>query len=70
MNSAADLGGIFIVQDVTALTFAPVINMRQAGPWETGWTVNSSEEATGLAEFVYFRSCFENLHTRRSRDTV
>ena len=32
MNSAADLGGTFIVLDVTALAFAPVINMRQAGP--------------------------------------
>ena len=70
MNSAADLGGIFIVLDVTALAFTPVINMRQAEPWETGWIVNSLKEATGLAGFVYFRSCFENLHTRRSGDTV
>ena len=35
MNSGADLGGSFIVPDVTALAFAPIINMRQAGPWET-----------------------------------
>ena len=31
MNSAADLGGIFIVLDVTALTFAQSINMRETG---------------------------------------
>ena len=32
MNLAADLGGIFIVPDVTAHAFAPVIIMRQADP--------------------------------------
>ena len=32
--------------------------------------VISSGEETCLAGFVYFRSCFENVHTRRSRDTV
>ena len=35
MNSAADLGGIFIFPDVIALAFPPSIKMRQAGPWET-----------------------------------
>ena len=30
MNSAGDLGGIFIILDVTALAFAPVINMGGA----------------------------------------
>ena len=64
MNSAADLGGIFIVSGVTTLAFAQFINMRQTGPWETDWIVISSEEATGLARFVYRRSCFENVHTR------
>ena len=48
MNSAADLGSIFIILDVTAPAFAQIINMRQAGPWETDWIVISSEEATGL----------------------
>ena len=33
MNSAAVLGGIFILLDVTALAFAQIINMRQTGPW-------------------------------------
>ena len=32
MNSAADLSGIFIVLDVTALAFAQIINLRQTGP--------------------------------------
>ena len=32
MNSAADLGGTFIVIDVTTLAFAHIINMR-----ETAW---------------------------------
>ena len=32
MNSAADLGGTFIVLDVTtALAFAQIINMRETG---------------------------------------
>ena len=34
MNSTADLGGIFIVLDGTALAFAQIINLRQTGPWE------------------------------------
>ena len=70
MNSAADLGGIFIVLDVTALASAQIINMRQTGHWETDWIVISSEEGTGPGRFVYFQSCFGNVHTRRSRDTV
>ena len=43
MNLAADLGGIFNILDVTAPAFAQIINMRQTGPWETDWTVISSE---------------------------
>ena len=31
MNSAAHLGGIFIILDVTALAFAQIINMSKAG---------------------------------------
>ena len=49
MNSAADLGGAFIVLDVTALAFAQIINMRETGHGETDWTVVSSKEATGQA---------------------
>ena len=49
MNLAADLGGIFIVLDVTALAFA---HMRHTGPWKTDWIVISSEEATGMARFI------------------
>ena len=70
MNSAADLGSIFNVLDVTALAVAQIINMRETGPWETDWIVISLEEGTGLAGFVYFRSCSENVHTGRSRDMV
>ena len=29
MNSAADLGGIFIVLDITAPAFAQIVNMRE-----------------------------------------
>ena len=39
MNSAADLGGTFIVLDETALAFAQIINMGEIGPWETEWIV-------------------------------
>ena len=41
MDLAADLGGIFIVLNVTALASAQIINMR-----ETDLIVISSEEAT------------------------
>ena len=56
MDSAANLGGIFIVPDVTALVypFAQIINMRETGPWETDWIVISSEEATGQASLFTF----------------
>ena len=71
MNSTADLGGIFIILNVTSLAYAPIINMRQVGPFEACWIVISSEEATGQAQagFVYFWWCFENVHKRRSPDT-
>ena len=70
MNSAADLGSIFIFLYVTALAFVQIINMRKTGPWERDWIVINSEEATGQARIVYFRPCFESIHMRRSRDTV
>ena len=71
MSSVADLSGIFIVLDVTALAFAQIINMREIRPWETDPLEISLEEATGQASFfVYFQPCFENVYTRRSRDTV
>ena len=74
MNSATDFGCIFIALDVAALSFAQILNMPErqdaSRPWETDLIVISAEEATGLAGFVYFRSCFENFHTRRSCNTV
>ena len=56
MDSAANLGGIFIVPDVTALAypFAQIINMRETGPWETDWMVISSEEAMGQTSLFTF----------------
>ena len=68
MNSAADLGGIFIVLDMLLLLL--LHKLYETGPLETDWKVISSAVATGQAGFVYFHSCFENVHTRRSRDTV
>ena len=65
-----NLGGIFIVPYTTALVFAPIINMRQTGPWETDWIVISLEQTKGLAGFVHFRSCFESVQIRRTGDTV
>ena len=56
MNSASDLDGIFIFLDVTALAYA---HMGQARTCKTDWIVISSEGATGIARFVYFRSCFK-----------
>ena len=63
MNLATGLGGIFIVLGVTALAFCT--NYK----YETHWIVISLEEAAGLVWFLYILSCFENVHTRRSRDT-
>ena len=37
MSSAADLGGIFIVPDVTASASIQIINMGDVGPWERDW---------------------------------
>ena len=72
MRSAADLDGIFIVLVVAALAFTQIVNMRETGPSEKDWIVLSSVEATpnGPSLFVYFQSCFENVHKGRSRDTV
>ena len=53
LSSAADLGDILIVLNVTALAFAPIINMRETGPWETDWIVISSEEATTKPVFTF-----------------
>ena len=51
VNSAADLGGTFIVLDVIALAFAQIINMRETGHWETDWIVISSKESSQLRQF-------------------
>ena len=37
MNSAADLGRISIVPDVTALASVQIIKMGDIGPWEPDW---------------------------------
>ena len=54
MRAAEDLGGIFIILDVTALAFAQIISLRETRPWEIGWIVISSEEATGQASSFTF----------------
>ena len=46
MNSAADLGGIWIVLNLTTLAFAQIKEKGKAGPCETDWIVISSEEVT------------------------
>ena len=59
MSSAANLGDIFIVLDVTSLAqlFAQIINMRETGSWKTDWIVISSEQTTGQASlFTFIRS--------------
>ena len=69
MNSVADLGGIFYRSRFNCSCFCTSYKC------ETGRTLGDGLdgdqfEAMGLAGFVYFRSCFENNHTRRTRDTV
>ena len=54
MSSAEDLGGIFIVLDVTALAFAQIINKKETAAWETDCIVIRSEEATGQASLFTF----------------
>ena len=56
VSSAANLGGIFIALDVTALAqpFAQIIYMTDTGPWETDWMVISSEKAMGRASLFTF----------------
>ena len=74
MSSAANLSGIFIVLNVNVLafkTFHTDYEYKRDRPLVTDWIVINSEEATGQASlFVCFQSCFENVHTIRSRDTV
>ena len=53
MSSAADLGGIFIIIDVTALAFEEIINVRETAHWGTNWIVLSSEKATGQASLTF-----------------
>ena len=56
VSSAANLGGILIVLDITALVqpFAQIMNIRETEPWETDWIAISSEEATGQASLFTF----------------
>ena len=37
MNLATDMGGIFIIPDVTARASLQIINIGDTGPWETDW---------------------------------
>ena len=37
MNSAADMGGMFIVPGVTICASLQIINIGDTGPWETDW---------------------------------
>ena len=39
MNLAAEMGGMFIVPDVTVRAYLQIINIniRDTGPWETDW---------------------------------
>ena len=57
--SAADLGGISIIVNVTPLALALSMNMRNTGPGETDWLVISSKEATDQASFFTFSYAFK-----------
>ena len=70
MNSAADLGGILTVLDVTSLAFAQIIYKYRVLYERDRTFGNRLDSYQARAGFVYFRSCFENVHTRRSHDTV
>ena len=37
MNWAVEMGGMFIVPDVTVRASLQIINIRDTGPWETDW---------------------------------
>ena len=37
MNSAADLGGMFIVPAVNVRASVQIKNIGDKGPWETNW---------------------------------
>ena len=70
MNLAADLGGIFIVLGLTALAFAQIYKYETERTLRHRLDGDQVKGGNGLAGFVYFRSCSENVHTRRSRDIV
>ena len=64
MNSAADLGGTFIVPEVIALAFAQIINMRDRTLRDRldSDQFKGGNGSSQLRQFIYFRSCFENVH--------
>ena len=67
MNSAVDLGGVFIVLDVTALAFAEIINVRETGHLRDRLHSDQFKQgnrSSKIRQFVYFQSCFENVHMK------
>ena len=69
----AGLGGTFIVLYVTALAVCTTYKYERdmtLGDRLDGDKFKGGNVSSQLRQFVYFQSCFENVHTRRSRETV
>ena len=66
MNSAVDLGGIFIVLDVTALAFAQIYKYERDRTLRDRLDNDQFRGGNGPSQLVSFQSCFENDPTRRS----
>ena len=67
MSSAADLGGIFIVLEVTALALHRGKTLKDRLDSDQFKGGNGSSR---ISQFVYFQSCFEDVHMRQSRERI
>ena len=73
MNSAADLGDSFYCSRCNCSCFCTDHKYEKDRTLRDKLDSDQfkgGNESSQLRHFVYFQSCFENVHTRRSRDTV
>ena len=74
MNLAAEMGGMFIVPDITVRASLQIINI--GGTRQTGYRSpefrGRLRASASLFTFIHGHACFdcENVHMKRSRDRI
>ena len=66
MSLVADLGGIFIVLNVTALALRPDCKYERNRTFGNRLGSDQFRRGNGPSQFVYLQSRFENIHTKGS----